>query len=180
VVVRNKVPELAAFTNQKCRSVTAFVDIQSRVNDQRAAARGFVLVPRKEELDLIAKDNQLIAEDFARLESLVLTPKGKQMLAQLQGEVAGYQGQIDRALDLQRAGKTNEAASLMHDRRSSTGPACGPPPLAHAKTGSRPLWDEPRPRRRSFSRQPPVQVSEDGRVVQCRQQRENPSPCFNE
>ena len=111
----HKVIELSAFAGDKSRAAVLFKDIESRINDQRAAIRVFLLDGSTEELERYTDDKRVLAEDFAKLEPLVVTAKGRQMLAQVRKGLERYHGQIDHSIALQSSGKNGEAVAVLYD-----------------------------------------------------------------
>ncbi len=111
----HRVADLSESASDKAHALAILENIDSRINDQRAALRGFLLDASQEELERYTDDNRVIAEDFVKLEPLVVTAKGKQMLAQLREGLDRYHGQIDRTIELQHAGRNGEAVALLYD-----------------------------------------------------------------
>ena len=111
-----KLADLSAETVEKLHAVVIMRNIESRVNDQKAEVRGFLLdSSRQEEAQRYVNNSRVIADGFSQLEPLIRTAKGKQLLAQIQEGVDGYNKRMDVVLDLQRAGKNKEAIQLVYE-----------------------------------------------------------------
>ncbi len=100
----------------KGRSLSVMRDIESRINNQRAATRGFLFDSSKlEEVEQYNEDNRQIADRFAELGTFVHTDRGKAILVQIREESDEYHKQIDHIIALQRAGETRQAIALVYD-----------------------------------------------------------------
>jgi methyl-accepting chemotaxis protein len=111
-----RLDELSADATEKARAAVVMRNIESRINDQKAEVRGYLLDSgRQEELEQYSNNNRLLADSFAKLDSYVRTEKGRRILVQLREGSDGYHRVLDRILELQRAGKTQEASSLMYE-----------------------------------------------------------------
>jgi methyl-accepting chemotaxis protein len=107
--------ELSADTGEKGVSTAIMRNIESRINDQKAEVRGFLVDrSRTEELDRYAQNTSVVADGFAKIEPMIRTEKGKKILADLRANADGYHQKMDRIIDLQREGKTKEAVSLTY------------------------------------------------------------------
>jgi len=112
--------QLSSDSNDKVESVVVLQRIESRINDQRAEARGFLIDDsHKEELDRYAENDRRLAEDFAKLDSYVKSEKGRQMLAQLRQLSDDYHKEIENILELRRNGKAQEALRLVYDPKTA-------------------------------------------------------------
>ncbi len=110
-----KAGELSADAVNKVRSQVLMVRIEDRISEQRNEVRGFLIDgSRKEEIERYAENNRLLADAFTELDGFVQTEKGKQMLAGIRAASDAYERQMDRIIELQRAGKTKEAADLVY------------------------------------------------------------------
>jgi len=99
--------ELSADTGEKGVSTAIMRNIESRINDQKAEVRGFLVDrSRTEELDRYAQNTSVVADGFAKIEPMIRTEKGKKILADLRANADGYHQKMDRIIDLQREGKT--------------------------------------------------------------------------
>jgi len=114
-VALQKVVEFSSAAADKDRAVIILRNIEARINDQKAEVRGFLLdASRQEEIERYANNSRILAENFSQLTPLILTDKGKQMLAQLREASEGYDRVMDRVIELQRSGKPKEAAQLLY------------------------------------------------------------------
>jgi methyl-accepting chemotaxis protein len=112
----NKLAALSEDVASKHGSVTIMHDIDSRLADQRAEVRGFLLNgSHQEELDAYSNNNRLLAENFSSLDTYIRTEKGKQILAHIRQASNEYHKQVDSVIELARAGKTAEAAAQIYD-----------------------------------------------------------------
>ena len=110
-----RVVELSTKAAQKASAAFILRNIESRINDQKAEVRGFLLDNScQEELERYANNGRILADDFSKLESLILTEKGKQMLAQLREGSNGYNKEMERGIELRRAGKAKEVIDLLY------------------------------------------------------------------
>jgi len=110
-----RVVELSTEAAQKASAAIILRNIESRINDQKAEVRGFLLdSSRQEELERYANNGRILADDLSKLEPLILTEKGKQMLAQLREGSNGYSREMERVIELRRAGKAKEAIDLLY------------------------------------------------------------------
>jgi len=110
-----KVVELSGTAGDKDRAVIILRTIEARINDQKAEVRGFLLDDsRQEELERYANNSRILAENFSQLESLILTDKGKQMLAQVREGSEAYRRAMGQVIELQRSGKPKEAVQLLY------------------------------------------------------------------
>jgi len=72
--------------------------------------RGFLLDPtRTDELEGYEADKREMAELFAQVDVLVVTEKGKEMVASLKEQVAGYEKMMDELVHLARSGNSRES-----------------------------------------------------------------------
>ena len=107
--------EFSATAADKDRAVIIFRNVEARINDQKSEVRGFLLDnSRQEEIERYANNSRILADDFSKLESLVITEKGRQMLAQLREGWEGYDRVMKQVIELQRSGKTREAVQLLY------------------------------------------------------------------
>jgi len=110
-----KTVELSIMAGDKDRAVIILRTIEARINDQKAEVRGFLLDDsRQEELDRYANNTRILADNLSQLESLILTDKGKQMLAQIREGSEGYGRAMAQVIELQRSGKPKEAVQLLY------------------------------------------------------------------
>ncbi len=110
---------LSADVADKTRSETVMHDIESRINDQKAESRGFLLDHRRtEELDRYARNTKRLDADFATLSSFVRTAKGKQILAQLRASIEGYRQVTDAVIQLGKSGQDAQAVALLYQPQS--------------------------------------------------------------
>jgi CHASE3 domain sensor protein len=100
----------------RLRSIAILRSIDSRVSDQQAALRGFLLDPsRSDELGRYADDSRAIAEEFRTLDPMVVTPKGKEILAQLHETSDSLHTSMDRVIELAKgSGNTKKAAEMLN------------------------------------------------------------------
>ncbi len=110
-----KAVELSATAGDKDRAVIVLRTIEARINDQKAEVSGFLLDDsRQEEMDRYANNARILAANLSQLELLILTDKGKQMLAQIREGSEGYGRAMAHVIELQRSGKPKEAVQLLY------------------------------------------------------------------
>jgi methyl-accepting chemotaxis protein len=113
-----KTVELSIMAGDKDRAVIILRTIEARINDQKAEVRGFLDDSRQEELDRYANNTRILADNLSQLESLILTDKGKQMLAQIREGSEGYGRAMAQVIELQRLGKPKEAVQLLYQAQT--------------------------------------------------------------
>jgi len=107
---------LSAEAAEKAHSVAIMRDMGSRINDQKAEVRGFLLDDsRREEMERYAENSRQLADAFSKLEPMIVTEKGKQLLAQMREASDGYHRQMDSIVELRRTGKAKKATALLYE-----------------------------------------------------------------
>ena len=101
-----------AFTLES--SVPLWHDISARISGQNAELDAFLLdTTRRVELDGYAENSRMLESDFAALDQLVTTAKGKAMVAQLRSELSDSRKVMDQAMALAQSGKSSDAVALL-------------------------------------------------------------------
>ena len=107
---------LSAEAAQKAHAVMIMQDIESRINDQKAEVRGFLLDgTRREEMERYVENDRRLADDFSKLEPFILTEKGKQLLAQTRDASDGYHKQMANIAELRRNRRVKQATALLYE-----------------------------------------------------------------
>jgi len=111
-----KVKDLSDFANKKARGKFMTTMIGSRINDQKAEYRAFLMTSDEEEMTRYAENKQKLLENFDELEATLSTDKGRELVAHFRQALEHYQRDIMEAcVRLHREGKQKEAIALMTD-----------------------------------------------------------------
>jgi methyl-accepting chemotaxis protein len=102
----------------KARSLPIQQNLETQLYNQEAAMRGFLLDSRPEEAERYANTGHQLAQGFSDLAPYIHSDKGKQMLAHMHELADANQASMDRALELQRGGKTKEAIESLHAQQT--------------------------------------------------------------
>jgi methyl-accepting chemotaxis protein len=113
--------ELSASAEQKATEVVLVRSIDDGINKQKAQVRGFLLDrAQTEELTRFANTDRSLAENFAKLEPLITTDKGKQLFTRLRDSFDAYHKVMERVVERQRAGDTKEAVALLFEPQTTS------------------------------------------------------------
>ena len=107
-----KVSELSALVDQKSQANFYAASIFSRINDQKAEYRAFLLTNQRAEMDRYAANSRQLRDDLDKLQANLSTDKGRDALTHLRQTLDAYHAIIERAADLHRAGKQKQAIAL--------------------------------------------------------------------
>jgi methyl-accepting chemotaxis protein len=107
-----KVRELSAFVDQKGQATFYAASIFSRINDQKAEYRAFLLTGQQAEMDRYAANGLKLADELDKLQADLSTDKGREAVTHLRQTLDAYHAIIERAADLHRGGKHKQAIAL--------------------------------------------------------------------
>lgn len=107
-----RVKTLSAFVDQKDQATFYATSIFSRINDQKAEYRAYLLTSRQAEMDRYAANSLSLAEELDKLQATLSTEKGREAVTHLRRTLDAYHAIIERAADLHRAGKQKQAIAL--------------------------------------------------------------------
>ena len=107
-----KVNTLSAFVDQKGQATFYAASIFSRINDQKAEYRAYLLTNQQAEMDRYAGNSLKLADELDKLQGTLSTDKGRETVTHLRQTLDAYHAMIERAAALHRAGKTKQAVAL--------------------------------------------------------------------
>src|ERR1700730_17856318 len=86
--------------------------IDSDVNAQSSAVRGFLLTGEETSISALEKQRKQFAEHMDAVAKLVATEESKKMLARIQNAQEHYSSIVNQEIELRRKGQTKEAVAL--------------------------------------------------------------------
>jgi len=113
-----KLSELSAFSDKKANGRFFSVSIDSLINNQKAEYRAFLLTNQEAEMTRYADNSRVLAEDLNKLEATLSTDKGRELVSHLRQSIDAYHAIIDHAVELHRAGKQDQAISIITQPKS--------------------------------------------------------------
>jgi len=113
-----KLSELSAFSDKKANGRFFSVSIDSLINNQKAEYRAFLLTNQEAEMTRYADNSGVLAEDLNKLEATLSTDKGRELVSHLRQSIDAYHAIIDHAVELHRAGKQDQAISIITQPKS--------------------------------------------------------------
>jgi len=108
-----KLADLSSAADQKAVEVAIIRHIESIINNQKSAIRGFLISRNEGELAQYEESQPRLEENLSKLDPMITSDRGKQLFAQLREAIAAYHKILDRLVELQRTGKTEEATKLL-------------------------------------------------------------------
>jgi len=107
-----KVAELSALVDQEGEATYYAASVFSRVNDQKAEYRAFLLTNQPAEMDRYAANGLKLADELDKLQANLSTDKGRETVTHLRQTLDAYHAIIERATGLHRAGKQKQAIAF--------------------------------------------------------------------
>ena len=110
--------EFSDTTDKKATAMFLIQSIESSFNNEESASRGFLLSGDEGQMIRYADAVRQFAQESDRLERMLSIDEGR-LFAELRQTASTYHRQVERALQLHRAGKKKEALALLSSAQVS-------------------------------------------------------------
>jgi len=108
-----RIGELSDVTDEKATAMFQTASIEATFNNQKSSLRGYLLNGDEAQLTAYAEGSRQLAEEFGQLEANLTTEEGRKRLADLRQTTDSYHHEVERVVQLGRAGKNKEGMAVL-------------------------------------------------------------------